>query len=92
MRRFLLACCTCLVATTLLAQQSTENMAETTSPIASLGMPCPYQAAELMLVDDDPECLLCHPSGIPVGSGGAMSGLDLNAAPQDLMDQTLAAR
>ncbi len=67
MKTYLPVLAICLLATSLFAQPAREptDAAVNVSPALQ---PCPYLIQSTLPVE--PECLLCHPTGVPASNGG----------------------
>ena len=58
----------CLFATSLFAQPVFKTTDAAATPVSPNLQMCPYLMQNTVPVD--PDCLLCHPTGIPIGNGG----------------------
>lgn len=93
MRKAALFCTVALVAATLFAPNApaAPHTAKTNEATMS-SFACPYWLETVP--DGEPECIICHPNGIPIGGGpggGGLSELPLES-PEVLMERALTSQ
>jgi len=93
MKRYLSVLAICLLATSLFAQPGPTS-ANTVVEQSSSSMPlCPYMTQSTLPVE--PECLLCHPNGVPASNGGGgiavseITGFD-SGASGEVMERVIS--